>query len=141
MSKKKTTPTTPEQSFRRSEMHEFLGQKLEPFSFLRQSALIAIELKLGLTYADEIAAAIWIMTQPDNVVKQIRQNPDRYIDALDKFADENGLGAIAGRNFALAKSIFEQIREDIQKASGRPDFGERDGGQAGESEEEDEPGN
>ena len=134
MSKRKPKPKPPtaDESFRRaSDGYTFRGNKLEPFSFLRQTAMIPISVEMGGSYASDIAIAMWLMHQPDAIVKQARQSPSEFTDQIDIFADQHGLGAIAGANFKEARQLFETIRADIEVATGKPDFG-----RSGENEED-----
>ena len=138
MKKKPKAPPKPEQSFRRSlDGYHFRGRKLEPFSFLRQTALIPLSAEMGSSYASDVGIAIFLMMQPDGIVKQARQDPAAFIDRIDAFANDNGLGAIAGANFAEARKLFEEIRADILAATGIPDFGKNES----EEQAEDESGN
>jgi hypothetical protein len=127
------TPS-PEAAFRRAEGgYLFKGRRLEPFSFLRQTALLAIGLELGGSYAAEVAAAIWLMTLPDERVRAVRQDPVKFLEQIDQFADNNALGALAGRNYQQARDVFEQIRKDIETCTGKP---KSDGGEADPDEHE-----
>ncbi len=125
-------PDEAEAAFRRADDgYTFLGKKLEPFSFLRQTALIALSLKMGLTRSVEAATALWLMTQPDQIVRKARQNPDDFVEEIDAYGEKNGLGGIAGPNFQAAILAFEAVVEDVKAGTGRvvsPDSEEHEGG-------------
>jgi hypothetical protein len=133
MKKKSTPPTTPGKAFQRADNgYTFRGKKLEPFSFLRQSALIALSLEMGATRVAELAAGLWLMSSPDSVVKKARQEPSAYVDQIDAFADKNGLGSITGKEFQVARDLFDQICADVEANSGKPPAdGETDDDESG----------
>lgn len=126
---------TPNNAFRRADDgYKFLGKKLQPFSFLRQSALISLSLEMGVTRSVEIAAAMWLMSNPDAVVKKARRNPIEFMDQVDAYAEKNGLGAVAGNNYAAAQEVFDRICEDVKLLTGTPP-------NADDEHEDDESGN
>lgn len=131
--KPKSKPTSTAAFQRADGGYTFRGKKLEPFSFLRQSALIALSLEMGATRAAELAAGLWLMSNPDAIVKKARQQPSAYVDQVDKFADDHGLGAVAGKNFEEARKLFDQICADVEANTGKPITADDD--------DEGEPGN
>lgn len=115
-----TTPT-PEEAFQASELYEFAGQKLEPFSFLRQSALVPLSNEMGRTYSTEVVIALWLMMQPDLTVKKARRTPAAYTDDIDAFAEAHGLSLFSGDRFAGARALYEQVLQDLEATKGTPD--------------------
>lgn len=120
-----------EEAFRRADDgYTFLGKKLEPFSFLRQTALISLSLQMGATRSIEAAAAMWLMSKPDQIVREARRNPSKYIEEIDAYGEQSGLGAVTGENHQAATALLEQIIADVKAGTGKPDRG------TGEDEEQ-----
>ena len=119
-----------ERSFRRSDGYYFGDRKLEPFSFVRQSALLALIEAMGSSSLVQVAAATWLLTQPDAVAHKVRRKPDSFVKDVDAFANTNGI-VIGGSGLTPATALYEAITTDNRDSAVVPDLGGND--------EEDEP--
>lgn len=114
-----------ERSFRRSDGYYFGERKLEPFSFVRQTALFALLQAMGSTPLVEIAAAVWLLTQPDSIAHKVRRKPEDFVGQVDKFADAEGI-VFNGKGLEQASAVYEAITTDVRDSAVTPDLGSND---------------
>jgi len=117
----------PERSFRNSHEYHFMGRKLEPFSFLRQTALLGMMDHIGTTSLAEVAVALWLMHQPDSVVHRARRKPAEFVDQVDQFAEEQGI-VFNGVGLAAATEVYQSLTSDVRDSSAAPDLPKNGGG-------------
>lgn len=135
----------PERAFRAQ--HEFLGNKLEPFSHLRRTAAENLGLQLFKMSPDsvyetlgpdgepvqmytgvirDVGIVLWVCSQPDSVVMRARRKPAEYETQIDKWADEKG-ATIGGASFVEAMSVFGEIIQAVMSTNPIPNIKEKGG--------------
>lgn len=142
-----TTPA--DRAFRDSADYEFRGQKLEPWSFLRKTAAMALGLKYyRLTKDDvftiphplgddrpadapaeiemydglifDVAVVLWICHQSDTTCRRARRSRSEFEAEIDAWAEKSG---IAGEHLAEATGLFMRILSDETASTPLPDSG------------------
>ena len=136
------TRISPETAFRRSDSHMFRGQPLHGYSFRRQTTAELFGLHYGnvaatavhrreieVPVADgapekvvvtnydgmlfDIGLVLWLCSQPDERIKDIRRNPAAHEDELDAWAEEHNL-RLNAPDFAESYLLFMQIMADVE---------------------------
>lgn len=136
------TRISPETAFRRSDSHCFRGQPLHGYSFRRQTTAELFGLHYGnvpetsvhrreievtgasgtpekvtVTNYDgmlfDIGLVLWLCSQPDDRIKDIRRAPAAFEDELDAWAEEHDL-RLNAPDFAESYLLFMQIMADVE---------------------------
>lgn len=107
-----------ELAYQRSDVMTWRGRDLEPFSYLRKTAAMAL-----MRYFDsnmpEPVIVLWLSLQTDEKVKQARRNPKGAEDEIDQWAqDERLLDGIFAE--AEAQQVYDTIMADIAASMSRP---------------------
>lgn len=128
-------PPTPERAFRRSADYQWQGQPLQPYSFLRQTAALALGMRYGQLHEGEyevcqgipvypalpqdIALQLWLMHQPDPVCREARRNPEKFEALIDEWAEAQGIGP-NGEHHTAACILFFEVQFDVASTRGQP---------------------
>lgn len=107
-----------ELAYQRSDVMTWRGRDLEPFSYLRKTAAMAL-----MRYFDsnmpEPVIVLWLSLQADEKVKRARRNPQGVEDEIDLWADEQRLldGVTPESE---CQQVYDTIMRDIAASMSRP---------------------
>lgn len=110
--------TSEELAYQRSDVMTWRGQELQPFSYLRKTAAMAL-----MRYFDqnmpEAVVVLWISLQPDINVRKVRRDPASAEIEIDRWSeDQRLLDGVTPE--AECQSVYDAIMADIAASMSRP---------------------
>lgn len=110
---------TPEElAFERSGEMTWRGIELQPFSYLRKTAAMAL-LRYFQNNMPEAAIVVWLCLQSDDVVRRARRDPASVENAIDQWADQQGI--LCGLEPDVeTQRVYDTITADIAASASVP---------------------
>lgn len=111
-----------EEAYRDSDEMLWRGRRLEPYSFLRRTAAIALVRYFGGNMPEPVLA-VWLALQSDEKARMARRDPAAVEAEIDAWADRENILTVEQEQLlpdAETRRVYEQIMSGILASTPEP---------------------